>query len=473
MNSLFLGSNRQLKLRMITISFIFYLFSFFQKSATEAQKHVIPKSPLPIPKNYFRSPVDRPFFLAGAFGELRAGHFHSGIDIKSTDGAEGESIHAIGDGYISRISVKPDGYGNGIYITHPNGFTSVYAHLQKFNDAITKIMTEAQIKEQTVNFDFYPDTGRYMVRKGDIIGKMGNSGSSKGTHLHFEIRETDSETPINPFLFGYTIEDREAPRVNYVRLYGLDSNFNEYFGKNILVSTHNKLWVPRQGDNVDFKTDRLGIGINTRDGQEGNWNRNGIYEIKMFVNDSLWYQIRFDSVTFFTTRMINAHLDYPEHKFKKNYVHKCFTLPGNTLGIIKKDRDRGLLQINQKPTKINFEIIDFNRNLAKMQFFVKCSSNPAPMETGLYTYYLPYAQPNLIKTENVEINFPKFSFFTNTPFKYSYSADQSTHTYSGLHHIGDISVPVFGYYDLRILSSSIPDSLKPKAYIAIQQELCN
>jgi len=158
----------------------------------------------------YHPPIKLPFKLAGTFGELRPNHFHAGIDIK-TEGTEGYRLYAIEDGYISRIKISRGGYGNALYINHPNGVTSVYAHMQKFEPELQQFVTDLQYELRKFEIDYSPETPIFEFKKGDIIGLSGNPGSSTGPHLHFELRETASENPLNPLKYGFNCTDNIAP----------------------------------------------------------------------------------------------------------------------------------------------------------------------------------------------------------------------------------------------------------------------
>ena len=181
------------------------------------------------PQDYFRSPVDHAIKLSGTFGELRPNHLHAGIDIKAKNGRVGQPLYAVADGFVSRINVRTGGYGNALYIDHPNGYTSVYAHLEKFPDEITDYIKEIQYKKQTFEIEIYPKDNHFNFLKGDVIGTLGLSGRSYGPHLHFEIRDTESEYPINPLLFGLDVEDRLRPKMHQLKLYRLNDK-KETFG---------------------------------------------------------------------------------------------------------------------------------------------------------------------------------------------------------------------------------------------------
>src|SRR5574337_1040521 len=162
------------------------------------------------PKDYFSSPLDIPLVLAGNFGELRPGHFHTGIDC-TTHGQEGLNVRAAADGYVSRIKIGPWGYGHVIYVTHPNGYTTVYGHLSKFDDAIGTYVKSHQYASESWEIELFPKEGELPVKKGEVIAFSGNTGSSGGPHLHFEIRDSKTEDALNPLLFGLPVKDKVAP----------------------------------------------------------------------------------------------------------------------------------------------------------------------------------------------------------------------------------------------------------------------
>ena len=173
-------------------------------------------------KSYFRSPVNIPIKLVGNFGEIRPNHFHSGIDIKVP--FSGVYLYAAADGYVSRIRKSPGGYGNALYITHPNGLMTVYAHMQKFNKELEAYSEKIQYAENCFEYTNYPDSDELTVKKGDLIGYAGNTGRSYGPHLHFEIREAEKDIPINPLLFDFGIKDNVRPKIFNLAAYPIGNN---------------------------------------------------------------------------------------------------------------------------------------------------------------------------------------------------------------------------------------------------------
>src|SRR5690606_27096940 len=237
------------------------------------------------PKDYFRAPLDIPMELSGNFGELRSNHFHAGLDFR-TQQREGLNIYAAADGYISRIKISSYGYGKAIYITHPNGYTTVYGHLRRGYGKVEEYIKNQQYKDKSFEIEVLPEPNELPVKKGEIIAYSGNTGGSQGPHLHFEIRETKSEKIINPMFFGFDVNlaDTKRPVITDLLVYPIEES-----------SVVNKSAVPivlnltPQGDGKFlsqkvFGKGKIGFGINSYDSNNNSHNRNGIYGVKSFLN---------------------------------------------------------------------------------------------------------------------------------------------------------------------------------------------
>jgi len=290
------------------------------------------QSQITYPKDAFRSPLDIPLVLAGTFGELRSNHFHSGIDIK-TQQRQGLSTYSIGDGTVTRIKISHWGYGKAIYIAHPNGYTSVYAHMQKFSPAIEAYIKEKQYAKKTYQIELFPDFGELKVAKGEVIGYTGNTGGSSGPHLHFEIRSSVTEKPTNPLLYGLDVRDATSPTL--VGLYGYP------LSKDAVVNKSNarvQLNFTKQKDGT-FLADKvyalgtIGIGFNAYDRQDLAANKNGLYAIEQKVNGKTFTQYDFETFSFGETRYINTLIDYEHFGKSKRRIQQCFKTAGNKLKI--------------------------------------------------------------------------------------------------------------------------------------------
>ena len=275
------------------------------------------------PKDFFGSPVNIKIAIAGTFGELRSNHFHSGIDIKTRQ-KKNIPIYASQDGYVSRIKVSPYGFGKAIYIEHEKGFTTVYAHLEKFNKKIQARTLKEHYQRENSEIDFALEKNEIKVTKGEIIGFSGNTGSSTGPHLHFEIRDTKTQKVINPMLFGFPILDTSFPIINSLLIYHQNGN------KELIQVRKVKKNIYTINDTLTI-TGPFNVAINTYDLLDAAPNKNGVYEIQLYLNDSLYFSNTMNTFSFNETKYINAHIDYEYYKNHGVKFQKCFNEINNKL----------------------------------------------------------------------------------------------------------------------------------------------
>jgi len=417
------------------------------------------------PQDYFRSPVDHAIKLSGTFGELRPNHFHAGIDIKSKTGKIGQKIYAVADGTVSRINIKSSGYGNALYINHPNGYTSVYAHLQKFPKDITNYMITQQYLDQNSETEHYPPVGKFMIKKGDIIGTLGLSGRSYGPHLHFEIRDTKTEIPINPLLFGLTVEDEVRPDLRAVKLYGLDANMNELTSSQYTLRKSGSKFKPNK-DTIKINASQVGLALKAYDQMNGTSNLNGIYAMKMFVDDSLHFSFTMDKISFDETRFINAHLDYQEQVVNKSYYNRCFRMPGNKLSIYKSNNYNGVVDISaEQAREVSYQVTDLNGNQSECLFWIKKATKNSTEDRKAYQYLLYYDKENQIDREDIKIFFPNNALYRNLELQFLSSYDDSFNIFSRVFHVHDHLTPLHKYFDIAIKPDKDLLAQREKAFI--------
>ncbi len=420
----------------------------------------------PYPDNYFQSPIEGAIRLSGTFGELRSNHFHFGIDIKSRDGRSGQPIYACAEGYISRIKVQAAGYGNVIYIDHPKGYTTVYAHLSSFEPEVADYVKGRQYENKSFEIDIVPDKDMFPVEKGQEIGKMGTSGYSFGPHLHFEIRETRSEKPINPLLFGFDVLDKAAPTMNELKIYALNYKFEAFDTKQFGLTKAGRNYKLDR-DTVYINSSRAGIGIKTYDFMTGVSNMNGVFEIFLLQDDSLTYQYQMEKFGFDEYRYINAHIDYEEKCTKGGNFNRCYVLPGNKLSAYKQLSDNGVVAVGKKKaTKVEVRSGDIKGNSSKLVFWIKQKDVEVPTISNSYNYILPYQEANAIETNSLKLFFPEGSFYEDLYLSYRTSDDKSEDVFSKVHHIHNYKVPVHLYYDIAIAPERLPEEKRAKAFIA-------
>ncbi len=419
----------------------------------------------PYPQGYFRSPVGYDMKLSGTFGELRPNHFHAGIDIKPLKGV-GDNIYAIADGYVSRVKALPNSYGNVVYINHPNGYTSVYAHLFRYNDTIARYVKKKQYEQQQFRVDLYPEAGELAFKKGDLIGYMGTSGRSFGTHLHFEIRNTKTEVAINPLLFGLKINDNVKPRITQLKVYSLNPELQTLDEERFDVKK-GKFGYYVGGDTLKVGAWRVGLALKAFDFMNNVSNWNGIYSMDMLVDDSLTYSFKMDEISFEETRYINAHCDYKERLERRSYFNRCYKMPGNQLSIYEHMANNGVITLEKsRAKKIKFIVKDTYNNTSSLQFFIRRKKVDVPDQQAVYNYILPYNEQNILYTGDFQADFPSGSFYETQYLNYMVSVEQSEGSYSPTYHLGDRMTPIHKYFDIGIVPTNLPPHLKSKAVIA-------
>lgn len=389
------------------------------------------------PQDYFQSPLLIPLDLSGSFGELRSNHFHSGLDFK-TKGVEGLPVYAAGDGYVSRIKISVFGYGKAIYITHPNGYTSVYGHLQKANGAIETYIKSKQYKEQSYEVEMYLFSTELPVKKGDIIAFSGNTGGSGAPHLHFEFRNTKSEEILNPMHFGFKkiINDDRKPVIQGVVVYPLDSTTVNKSQKPININFSKQSDGSYLGTKVQANG-RIGFGINAYDFCTNAYNKNGLYKVKAYLNGVLQYQFGFDSFAFDESRYINNFIDYERFHIMGQRIQKLFQLSDYPLSIVAGNKKDGTIKVNPNSNyNYRIELYDFHENKVEVLIPIEfASSNPNILNTIQKTPYFVKAKNEAIfEKSNVSVQIPENAFYNNFYLNFDVNGDILT-----LH---DDSVPV-------------------------------
>ncbi|MCH9659629.1 MAG: M23 family metallopeptidase [Bacteroidetes bacterium] len=365
-----------------------------------------------IPTDYFSDPLEIPIILAGNFGELRSNHFHSGLDIK-TQQKRGVPIYAPADGFVKRIKVAHFGYGKALYLTHPNGYITVYAHLQSYGGVIEDYVKEKQYEKESYTIELFPEPSLLTVSKGDIIGYTGNSGSSGGPHLHYEIRDSSSR-PMNPMLFGMDIDDAKDPIVNTVMVYPIsgDAQVNG-------ALEPQKLRLKKQKDG-SYRTEgieafgTIGVGVSTNDQHDGASNKNGAYQIRSMVNGEEKFHVHFNRFSFAETRYLNRYIDYGYYKKNKIRIQKLFRQDNNPLSIIKNEVDNGFLTMEEGYSSVyTIEIIDFKKNKTIITIPIKGAKSaiPATPEDNAFMTFVSHNQGNSITKGKFSVYIPAESLY--------------------------------------------------------------
>ena len=418
------------------------------------------------PKGDFVSPVNRQMKLSGTFGELRTNHFHAGLDIKSLNQVSGDPIYASAGGYISRIKVDEFGYGNSLYIEHPNGFTTLYAHLDNFAPEIQEYVKEQQYLLKSFEVDLYPGH-RFPVEQSQYVANMGNTGFSFGPHLHFEIRHTHGQVPVNPLHFGFEVADKLKPVVQNLIVYQFDElgqllQYNLYQPK--AKSSGNYQLHP-----INLSAHSIAFGIRAYDHQDGATNANGIYSIMCKADEEPSFAFALDEIPFEQTRYMNAHIDYKLKVNENLFSHRCHTLEGNKLPIYYTGTDQGRFEISREsPRHFTFSIADFNGNVSTLSFDVKKSESLAPFATPPVKYQAmgDPEEVTIINQPGIQVIWPEGSFYEKTPLKVIPAPMIKGESFSPYYEVSPLDIPVHTYFDIFIEGLAVPARLQDKAFIA-------
>ena len=415
------------------------------------------------------NPLDFRLLLSGSFGELRSNHFHAGIDIK-TQGVEGQKVYAIADGYISRIKVSSYGYGKALYIRHYDGRTSVYAHLKEFSSKIDSITKKEQYSRKIFEINIYPQPNTINVNQGDIIALSGNSGSSGGAHLHFEIRDTKTEQPLNPLDYGFKVKDIISPIIKELKVFSIEDAINRDNIKNQIfrVKKNNQLYSIDSIINVDKK---IGLGIFTYDQSNDAYNKNGVNSIKVFLDSILIYFFELDRLDFNKNKYINAHIDYQEKKNSKKKFHKCFKLPNNSLKNYKEILNNGYIRLKDNDIhKVRIEVNDTYQNTSILNFKIRMKTEQKEVKSNKIidantrTKLFPWNYENSFENDNFKISIKERTLYETINFRYK-KKDSISGVYGNIHMCHYDYVPLHKKATISI-KSKIPIQLKEKAYIA-------
>ncbi|MGB5378307.1 M23 family metallopeptidase, partial [Muriicola sp.] len=412
------------------------------------------------PQDAFRSPLDIPLILAGTFGELRSNHFHSGIDIK-TQQRQGLPVFAIGDGTVTRIKISHWGYGKALYIAHPNGYTSVYAHLQKFSPEIEAFVKKTQYQKRSYEIEVFPEYGDLKVFKDSLIAYTGNTGGSSGPHLHFEIRSSISEKPTNPLLYGLEVRDATNPSVQALYAYPLSTNA-------IVNKSNDRIEIPfsRQTDGTYLAETVeaqgiIGFGITAYDRQDLAANQNGLYALKQTVNGTVYAALDFEKFSFGETRLINTLIDYEYFAKYRRRIQRCFLTAGNDLSIYRDLKNEGKIRVEEGSSyKVEIEISDLEGNATKLIIPVTGTQQTLlnKKESLKTEHYIVATKPNNFELGKAKVYFPANTFYDDFYINLQHRGDTIT--------IHNNSVPAHKNFTLTFDTTQMPEDYLKTAFIA-------
>jgi hypothetical protein len=367
----------------------------------------------------FHSPIDAPFDLSGTFGEFRS-RFHTGIDFKSR-GVQGQKIFSIEDGFVSRIEVNNYGYGKVIYIDHPNGYTSVYAHLRNFSPELNKYIKSELYKSKTNSIKKFPKKNELTIRKGSVIGYSGNTGRSFGPHLHFEIRETENQNALNPLMFNYKYIDKERPIIRGLYIINEDKSLVRKLPVRKKISKLNDSTYI--SDLIEYNG-KIGIGLDIYDIQYKNlYNQNGIYKVELFIDSILSYSYKMDKIKFSENHYKKIMYDYLSLVEKNKKVLKIYTPRNSNLSFLKNNSFNGIINSDTyKDNYVTIKISDWNKNSSYIKFRLKSVTTKSEDISFQGIEVLRNQDYTLNKNSSI-IEIDKNTFYDDLLLNISYNSD--------------------------------------------------
>jgi hypothetical protein len=416
------------------------------------------------PQGEFRNPTDLSISLAGNFGDLRANHYHMGLDIR-TNGKENQNVYAAAEGYVSRIVIMAAGYGRAIYITHPNGYVTLYAHLNNFFDALHQYVVREQYKTQSweQDIDFKPD--QFPVRKGQFIAFSGNTGGSEGPHLHFEIRDAKTGNNLNPLLFGFDIDDDVPPALYRIGVYDRRISTLEQSPVQIALNK-DKSGIHRIKDTVLLVPPKFSLAMGMED-KTNNSFKFGVYQAELYVDDQLKSAFRLDNFSYPDSRYIYAGTDSKLRVNGGPWMQHLSCLPGNQSPIYAVIPGDGVLELKDdlKHT-VRVIVKDCHGNNSTAVFTVRRNPWQAAASTGYgYTFHPQNAAS--YKTDLIELSLPKAALYDSIWFLCDTLPAKYATAFSPMFMVHREEIQLHGYYNLKI-KCAVPDSLKDKAVMVLQ-----
>jgi hypothetical protein len=423
----------------------------------------------PKDKSLFISPLKIPQLLSANFGELRIDHFHSGIDIK-TQGVIGQEVVAAANGYISRISITPGGFGNALYITHPSGYTTVYGHLDRFTSKIEAYVKARQYEKKSFVISLFPTKEDFPVKQGELIAYSGNSGGSGGPHLHFEIRKSDSERPINPLLFDFGMVDNIKPVIEKLVIYPINSHSTINNGREIkkinVVGSRGVYTIA--GENEISVSGLTGFGIKAFDMLNDSPNKCAVHSINLSIDSTPVFKYIMDGFSFTESRFVNSHIDYETFMRENIYIERAWVLPNDKLNSYKDVINRGLYNFDDnKSHSVEFVVADANNNKSVLTFHVRSQAkkiHDALEIKDKEITVMPYSRANKFTSENISVTIPEGALYDTLDFSFKKEKGTST-MYSDVFSVHNKYTPVQKPFTISLKPTSIAAGKESKMLI--------
>ena len=400
-------------------------------------------------KGYFQNPLHIKMELVANFGELRANHWHMGLDIR-TQQRQNLPVHAAAEGYIARVKIEPGGFGRAIYINHPNGLTTLYAHLNDFYPPLEQYIKERQYQLQSWEIDEMIPANKFPVKKGTFIAYSGTTGGSQGPHVHFEIRDTKTENCLNPLLFGFPIPDAVPPSVYRIALYNRNLSVYNQNPQLIGLKKVGSTYSLASGTTLKVGTNKVSFAIGAVDRFSNSTNPNGIYSARILCDDVLEGGFVLNDIGYGNTRYLNAQIDY---RYKYNggaYLQHLNRMTGDTSSVYIKTDDDVIVLSDTSVHQVKIEVKDADMNTSQVLFnlqYVPSLEKALPQRSA--EQLLPQ-NINVFETDGFELFTSEFSVYDTVDIVYSQNTTVPAGAVSPLHTFLNGSIPTHDSIMARI-----------------------
>ncbi len=404
------------------------------------------------PQNYFQWPVGATVGFVANFGELRPNHYHMGLDCQ-TNQKENLPVYAAAEGYIARVKIEPFGFGRSISVIHPNGLTTLYAHLNVFAPELEKYVTEQQYQLQHWDVTLDIPHSMFKVNKGDLIAYSGNTGGSQGPHVHFEIRDTKTGKVLNPSLFNFPVADTIPPKITRLAVYDRCIGTYEQAPKIFAVKKKDGAYetLPQE---LLINADKISFAITAFDTYNGSSNPNGIYEAVLYDNDTVVAGFQMDSISYDETRYLNAHIDYKTRSSGGPFLEHLSRLPGYTNSIYKTTVNDGIIFLNDTSSHtIKIVVSDANGNTSTLHFTLRKNGVSGNQWINLEKMFYPNSI-NVFENDKISFYLPEKCIYDSFHFIYKEIISSAGRTIFQLHNT---SVPLQTYFTVKIRDSFPPE----------------
>lgn len=421
------------------------------------------------PQNYFRNPLGIPMDLAANFGELRPNHWHMGLDIRTAQ-KENLPVYAAADGYIAHVGIRPQSFGRFIIINHPNGLSTLYAHLNDFYPELEEYVTAQQYKNESWETELNFDKKEFPVHKGGMIAYSGNTGGSQGPHLHFEIFDTKTEQRFNPLLFGLPMQDNVPPALVKLAMYDRTRSVYDQTPEFFYIKNTDSGYIIPKMPVVKMGLNKVSFAIQAYDRMSGSSNPNGIFSGKISLDNIPQAAFILDSIDYDETLYINAHIDYKYRENGGSYLQHLSQMPGDHGVAYKKINGDGVIALDDTDVhQINIDVRDAYNNISQLNFAIQYSDSLAALlpQRLSSSHFAPNTVNQIVKPD-FELYIPKNALYDSVPSFYFQSNPVVANAISAQHQVADASYPLHTDLTVKIKANKAIDAASKNKIVIIR-----